>query len=109
MGTSGLYGFKLRGRYYLYYSRWYVHYIYSKPHSRPLTKHRDSYPEGLGKILTSTIPSEPAEYRRWLEARRAEYSCIVARLAPLYALSWSQAENGETKPMAAAGVEFLEG
>jgi hypothetical protein len=45
MGTSGLYGFKYRGRYYLMYSR------------------RDSYPSGLGTDLLVEIRSAIKEGR----------------------------------------------
>lgn len=52
MGTRGYKAWRFRKRYYFEYNHW------------------DSYPEGLGKELANTIPSDPDEYATWLEAQR---------------------------------------
>ncbi|KAL8911488.1 MAG: hypothetical protein Q9171_003349 [Xanthocarpia ochracea] len=52
MGTRGYKAWRLRKRYYFQYNHW------------------DSYPEGLGKDIAKTIPTDPEEYAAWLEAQR---------------------------------------
>ncbi|KAF1960912.1 hypothetical protein CC80DRAFT_489144 [Byssothecium circinans] len=62
MGTRGLYAYKYRGRYYVYYNHW------------------DSYPEGLGKELAGNVPSDPDKFKAWLESMRKKYAELERRL-----------------------------
>ncbi|KAI0556198.1 hypothetical protein F4679DRAFT_23113 [Xylaria curta] len=59
MGTRGLYAWKWREKYYVYYNNY------------------DSYPSGLGKSLVTGIPSDPERYRMWLQRMRSQYSDIA--------------------------------
>ncbi|PYH42134.1 uncharacterized protein BP01DRAFT_418233 [Aspergillus saccharolyticus JOP 1030-1] len=59
MGTRGLMFVRYRGRYFVYYNHW------------------DSYPEGLGRELIDTIPTDPTQYQAWLEAYRATFARLV--------------------------------
>ncbi|KAI9782560.1 MAG: hypothetical protein M1839_004804 [Geoglossum umbratile] len=56
MGTRGFYIYRYNGRYYVYYNHW------------------DSYPEGLGSWIVEDIPTDPDEYRAWLNRMRATYA-----------------------------------
>ncbi|KAF2818718.1 hypothetical protein CC86DRAFT_413608 [Ophiobolus disseminans] len=79
MGTNGLYLFRFRSRYYVFYNHW------------------DSYPEGLGNTLVSM-----------LEQKRAEYSEVEARLLGTYLnVSEKRARTGEILPLSAVGLENL--
>lgn len=62
MGTRGLSIILFRGRYFVYYN------------------HYDSYPIGLGKELVSNIPTDPEQYKKWLESERAFYAKLTAEL-----------------------------
>ncbi|KAJ8127722.1 hypothetical protein O1611_g5914 [Lasiodiplodia mahajangana] len=62
MGTRGFKVYKWQGKYYVYYNHW------------------DSYPSGLGRILLSSIPSKPEQYRAWLQQLRSNYSALAQRL-----------------------------
>ncbi|KAL8762928.1 MAG: hypothetical protein Q9184_001150 [Pyrenodesmia sp. 2 TL-2023] len=52
MGTRGLRIVKFRGRNWIFYNHW------------------DSYLKGMGDSLVNTIPTDPLEYRKWLQAQR---------------------------------------
>ena len=54
MGTRGFKAHRFRGRFYIFYNHW------------------DSYPQGLGNDIVSEIPTNPDEYRKWLDALRAQ-------------------------------------
>ncbi|KAI9769921.1 MAG: hypothetical protein M1840_003630 [Geoglossum simile] len=56
MGTRGFYIYRYKGRYYVYYNHW------------------DSYPEGLGSWIVSDIPTDPDQYKAWLNKMRATYA-----------------------------------
>ena len=56
MGTRGFRIVKFRGRYWIFYNHW------------------DSYPEGLGKGLVGSIPTDPDGYRKWLQSQRENYA-----------------------------------
>lgn len=45
MGTRGYYVFYYHGKFYIYYN------------------HYDSYPEGLGKWIIDSIPTDPVKYQ----------------------------------------------
>lgn len=62
MGTRGLFAYKWRGRYYVYYN------------------HYDSYKEGLGRSLSSEVPSDPEEYKAWLDDTRSQYQQLEEEL-----------------------------
>lgn len=53
MGTRGLRIVKYRGRYWIFDNNY------------------DSYPKGMGKSLVDKIPTNPEEYRMWLQDQRA--------------------------------------
>ncbi|KAH7402869.1 hypothetical protein BKA66DRAFT_436257 [Pyrenochaeta sp. MPI-SDFR-AT-0127] len=90
MGTRGYFVYKWHGRYYVFYN------------------HLDSYPEGLGETLVAMIPSEPTEYRKWLERKRAEYTDAEARLnKTIFTVNQVQASNGQMLPLSACGVDDL--
>ncbi|KAF2184530.1 hypothetical protein K469DRAFT_688550 [Zopfia rhizophila CBS 207.26] len=40
----------------------------------------DSYPEDLGLCLTSGIPSNPEDFKKWLEEERAKYERLEKEL-----------------------------
>lgn len=52
MGTRGFQAWRFRKRYYFQYNHW------------------NSFPEGLGKIIVASIPSNPEDYQTWLEEQR---------------------------------------
>lgn len=52
MGTRGFRIIRFRGRYWIFYNHW------------------DSYPQGLGKSLVDSIPTDPQEYQKWLQSQR---------------------------------------
>lgn len=52
MGTRGLRVVRFRKRYYIFYHQY------------------DSYPDGLGKQVASEIPTDAAEYQKWLAVQR---------------------------------------
>lgn len=52
MGTRGLRIVKFRGRNWIFYNHW------------------DSYLKGMGDSLVNTIPTDPLEYQKWLQAQR---------------------------------------
>ncbi|KAL8817248.1 MAG: hypothetical protein Q9223_003885 [Gallowayella weberi] len=52
MGTRGLKVWRFRKRYFAFYNG------------------HDSYPEGFGQSLVNSIPTDPEEYRVWLEEKR---------------------------------------
>lgn len=62
MGTRGLRIILFRGRYFVYYNQY------------------DSYPIGLGKELVSNVPTDPEQYKEWLESERAFYAKLTAEL-----------------------------
>ncbi|KAL8789413.1 MAG: hypothetical protein Q9213_001170 [Squamulea squamosa] len=56
MGTRGYRIIKYRGRYWVFYNHW------------------DSYLEGMGDSLVNSIPSNPEDYWKWLQALRGFYA-----------------------------------
>ncbi|KAH7119942.1 hypothetical protein B0J11DRAFT_72602 [Dendryphion nanum] len=86
MGTRGFYVYKWRGRYYVYYNQ------------------LDSQPTALGVMLVSMIPSEPENFRRWLEERRVEYSELEQKL---FTVSLPRAQVGKLHTLTEAGVDWL--
>ena len=56
MGTRGLRIVKFKGRYWIFYNHW------------------DSYPDGMGKSLVNSIPTDPEEYKKWLQQQRDFYT-----------------------------------
>lgn len=56
MGTRGFRIIKFRGRYWIFYNHW------------------DSYPEGLGKSLVESIPTDPEDYQKWLQSQRDSFA-----------------------------------
>ncbi|POR31107.1 Uncharacterized protein TPAR_08673 [Tolypocladium paradoxum] len=62
MGTRGLEIVCFRGRYYIRYHQY------------------DSYFEGLGANVVTSIPADPDEYQKWLESKRAEYAATERAL-----------------------------
>lgn len=56
------------------------------------------------------IPSEPAEYRAWLERKRAQYSEAEARLYnDFLRVSLERARSGQMLSLSAIGLENLDG
>ncbi|KAI0913057.1 hypothetical protein F4823DRAFT_103394 [Ustulina deusta] len=88
MGTRGLYVYKWRGRYYVYYNHW------------------DSYPSGLGEDLVKGIPVSPGRYQEWLRQKRSDYSVIARKLEAVFAISLNKL--GENPSREEAGVQDLE-
>ena len=86
MGTRGFYVYKWRGRYYVYYNHW------------------DSYPSGLGKVLVSTIPTDPEEFRQWLENKRIEYTELERRV---FTVSLPSARAAKLHEPSEVGVQRL--
>ena len=87
MGTRGYQVIRYRKRYYATYNQY------------------DTYPEGLGKSLVSSIPKDPAQYAKWLEdqrhwAAKTEAECEECLTLKLedggYRLSESEDDNGPT-------------
>lgn len=55
MGTRGLRIVRFRGRYWCFYNHW------------------DSYYKGMGNSLVESIPVDPEEYKKWLQALREHF------------------------------------
>jgi hypothetical protein len=54
------------------------------------------------------VPSDPTEYRKWLERKRAEYSAAEACLEKtIFKVNLAQAWHGTVTPLAACGLEDL--
>ncbi|RAQ49590.1 hypothetical protein AFGD_002150 [Aspergillus flavus] len=62
MGTRGLEIVRFHRRYYVRYHR------------------NDSYFEGVGAKIVASIPTDPDEYHKWLQAMRAEYAAKESAL-----------------------------
>ena len=56
MGTRGLRIIRFRGRYWGFYNQ------------------LDSHPHGLGQWLVDSIPTDPEQYRKWLQSQRDTYA-----------------------------------
>ncbi|KAL8973924.1 MAG: hypothetical protein Q9197_001835 [Variospora fuerteventurae] len=56
MGTRGYRIVRYRGRYWCFYNHW------------------DSYLEGMGNSLVESIPTDPDEYKDWLQAMRERFA-----------------------------------
>ncbi|THH00991.1 hypothetical protein EW026_g1627 [Hermanssonia centrifuga] len=67
MGTRGYKVYRHKRWYFVYYN------------------HYDSYPEGLGVELLSSIPTDPEEFQKWLQARRASLDKLLAEREELLA------------------------
>ena len=56
MGTRGCRIIRFRGRYWIFCNHW------------------DSYPDGLGKWLVNSIPTDPEQYQNWLQSQRDHFT-----------------------------------